>query len=162
MGYTHYWTPKKSSPKKFKEFSDTCKRLYENLPETSKTAGGYYSGEKIEIGDGMGELSETNKPEFSETAVIFNGVGRNSHETFAIEHKDTKWAFCKTARKPYDLLVCACLIAAADILGYKLKSDGCYEDWHPAISFYKSNVKNTDKRKYIVNEGKLHAFNIVL
>jgi len=162
MGYTHYWTPKKSSEKKFKEFSETCNRMYKNLPETSETAGGYCADEKIEIGDGAGHLSHESQPEFSTKAVIFNGVGENSHETFYIVKDENEWNFCKTARKPYDLLVCACLIAAADILGFTLTSDGGLEDWQPAISFYKKNIKNDTKRSIVVNKNKSHEFTINL
>ncbi len=136
--------------------------MYENLPEKSNTAGSYYSDEKIIIGDGAGNLSPLNTPEFSSKAVVFNGVGENSHETFYIEKKDIDLNFCKTARKPYDLLVCACLIAAADILNYTISSDGNLNDWQPAISFYKSNVKNLEKRSFVVNKGRSDEFIINL
>ena len=49
---------------------------------------------------------------------------------------DGDFNFCKTARKPYDLLVCACLIAAKKELNYEVHSDGKKEDWQPAIDFY--------------------------
>ena len=162
MGYTHYWIPKKTSNKKFKEFSETCKRMYNNLPNTSETAGGYCSDEKIEIGNSLGELSKDNQPEFSTKIVIFNGVGENAHEGFFIEYNNLDEECCKTNRKPYDFLVCACLIAAADILGYRLESDGNIEDWKPAISFYKNNVKNFEKRSIVVNKGKSYEFTINL
>jgi hypothetical protein len=61
------------------------------------------------------------------------------HETFVIERKarpqeghrkdeDTLFSFCKTARKPYDLMVQACLIL------YK-HSDGEMDDWTEAFKF---------------------------
>lgn len=138
MGYTHYWTPKKANPEKFKIFSDTCKKLYNNLPENTNTAGGYYSNEKIEIGNSDGSKL---KPIFENTYISFNGMGKNSHETFEINFNNTDWDFCKTARKPYDLLVCACLLAAADILNYEISSDGNFEDWEPAMKFYAETLK---------------------
>jgi hypothetical protein len=135
MGYTHHWYFKKciaDSPERFAEFSADCKKLYENLPEFSNSAGGYYSDVPIIIkgGDGTGE------PEFTNTEVIFNGDATDDmdHETFYITLKrlaldssvTASWEigreleeggqfwdgydFCKTARKPYDLLVAACLI----------------------------------------------------
>jgi len=154
MGYTHYWTPKKTSAKKFKEFSDTCKKLHDNLPEYSESAGGYYNDEKIKIGNGAGE---NNKPEFSKHTVCFNGVGKNSHETFHVGLTKLESDFCKTARKPYDLLVVACLLAAVDFLDYTFTSDG-FTDYYdernsvkihectdllPALNFY-NEVMGTD------------------
>jgi len=144
MGYTHYWTPKKSSAKKFKEFSNTCQKLHDNLPKKSDTAGGYHSDDEIEIGNGQGHLAGDNKPEFSKDAVWFNGVGKLAHETFAMSLNETNWTFCKTARKPYDLLVCACLLASIDILGYNVSSDGSIDDWKPAVKYYNEIIKNAN------------------
>jgi hypothetical protein len=139
MGYTHYWTPKQTSEKKFKEFSETCKKLHDNLPERSESAGDYFNDKPIVIKgwDGTGE------PIFDEKQVRFNGDESENlnHETFAIDFPDTDWNFCKTARKPYDLLVSACLLAAKQILGYEISSDGDMEDWKPAIEFYNSVVE---------------------
>ena len=149
MGYTNYWTPKKVSAKKFKEFSDMCKKLHDNLPETTDIAGGYYADNVIKIGEGMGEGG---KPEFTKDTVRFNGVGELSHETFSIVLNDNEWNFCKTARKPYDLLVCSCLLASAEILGYEISSDGNLDDWKPAIEFYNevvgSNITDKDLAKF--------------
>ena len=144
MGYTHYWTPKKTTAKKFKEFSNVCQKLHDNLPKTTDTAGGYYSDFEIKIGNGQGLLDKNNKPEFTKDYVWFNGVEELAHETFAISLNETDWTFCKTARKPYDLLVCACLLASIDILGYKVSSDGDIDDWKPALKYYNEIVKNTN------------------
>ena len=132
MGYTHYWTPKVATADKFKEFAATCKKLHKALPDTSETAGGYASDDKIKIRGWDG----TGKPTFKDDGISFNGDGDNGHETFSIDPKKDDWNFCKTARKPYDLLVVACLIAAHEILGYEVSSDGSFEDWKPAIEFY--------------------------
>ena len=59
-------------------------------------------------------------PEINNDKIWFNGVGDDSHETFAIyrirqpreswQGKDRRgWDFTKTARKPYDPVVVACL-----------------------------------------------------
>ena len=133
MGYTHYWTPKEVSAEKFKEFADTCKELKKNLPEKSNSGLGY-PDKKILIRGGNG----TGKPIFKDNIVSFNGDLKRDmdHETFYIEHGYDEWNFCKTARKPYDLLVCACLIAAHEILGYEVSSDGGINEWTSAIKFY--------------------------
>jgi hypothetical protein len=138
MGYTHYWTPKNSTKEQFKKFSNTCKELHKNLPDTTDTAGGYHSDDEVKIcgGDGKG------KPKFTSKEVCFNGDGKNDldHETFYIALDYFDWTFCKTARKPYDLLVCACLLAARDILKFDVSSDGDFEDWKPAIDFYVDTI----------------------
>jgi len=142
MGYTHYWIPKKTSAKKFLEFSNICSKLYRGLPKTTDTAGGYFADDKLEIGDGAGR--ENSKPEFSKDLVCFNGVGELMHETFAVGLNELSGEFCKTARKPYDLLVCVCLLAAVDILGYEISSDGELVDWKPAIDYYNQQIKGAN------------------
>ena len=134
MGYTHYYTPTTVTTDKWKEFVDTCKKLHKNLPSKTNTAGGYYEDEILKICDGMGE----GEPQIDLDGIIFNGNEDKglAHETLLIGKDDIDWSFCKTARKPYDLLVCAVLIAANEILGYDVSSDGNFEDWKPAINYY--------------------------
>jgi len=126
----------------------------ENLPDYSDTAGGWASEEKIEIRgwDGSGE------PQFTDDTIGFNGNEHQmvdgeeqnlSHETFRLDrtYHPESWErpekeggygqFCKTARKPYDLLVCGVLI----LLKYyfpksEVSSDGNYEDWKAARIWY--------------------------
>jgi hypothetical protein len=134
MGYTHYFTPKKASPKKWDELLKQVKKLHEALPANTDTAGGYSSNDPLTIKGGLGK----GEPEFSKKVICFNGDGDKGldHETFIIEPDVTDWNFCKTARKPYDLLVCAVLIATRSILNYEVSSDGNLDDWTPAIIFY--------------------------
>jgi len=134
MGYTHYWTPKVAEPKKWKEFVKTCKTLHKALPEYTDTAGGYCEDEELEICGGGG----TGKPKFTNKEVWFNGNEDKGldHETLYLAPDKLDWNFCKTARKPYDLLVVAVLIAAHDILDYEVSSDGNWDDWKPGVNFY--------------------------
>jgi hypothetical protein len=143
MGYTHYFTPKKSSQKKFNEFVKTCKKLHKALPKTSETAGGYYKDDEIKICGWDG----TGKPEFTSKLVSFNGNEDQNlnHETFSVAFDSDEWSFCKTAQKPYDLLVCACLIAAKEILDFEVTSDGRIKDWKPAIEFYLDTIYSFDE-----------------
>lgn len=146
MGYTHYFNGKKSTDTKFKEFSDACKKLYKNLPEKTDTAGGYHIEDKLEISGGIGE----GEPIFNNEIVCFNGKGELAHETFCVEKNGTDFEFCKTARKPYDLLVVACIIAAWQILDYKFSSDGfnsdgTCDDLQSAIDFYNEVMQPKNK-----------------
>jgi len=124
MGYTHYWKIEKStSTKNWNKFSETCKKLHDNLPK------------EIEIVNGAGQAGT--KPVFNDSEVRFNGVNELGHETFAIYKNELRdFDFCKTAQKPYDLLVCACLIAAHKYLKLDISSDGNVNDWMPAFKYY--------------------------
>ncbi len=112
--------------------------MYKALPEHSKSAGGEYEDEPLKICGGNG----TGKPLFRNDEVWFNGDEKNDldHETFCIEPDKLDWDFCKTARKPYDLLVVACLIAAHEILDYEVSSDGGFEDWKEGIELYMKTI----------------------
>lgn len=63
-----------------------------------------------------------------ETGIRINGVGDDAHELFIIQRPvpmDTMtadagekvWSFCKTARKPYDLVVSTILMRARILAG---------------------------------------------
>lgn len=86
-------------------------------------------------------------------AVYLNGFGEQSHETFAVPRdrnreemagkigdEGEEFVFCKTARKPYDEIVCAALIElerrfpdAVDV-----RSDGYFDNdlWLEGIELY--------------------------
>ena len=120
MGYTHYWdfNPTKIEFEKtrqtFKKVADEVNKMHNTLPSFSESAGGCYKNEPIVIKGGSGE----GKPIINDSNFWFNGDGSNNldHETFCIDvmQSDDKWNFCKTARKPYDLLVCCTLISLAN------------------------------------------------
>jgi hypothetical protein len=78
-------------------------------------------------------------PYHAELAAIVD-VADDSHESFSWPRRQPReaWqtgpagradAFCKTARKPYDVVVVACLLVAKHHLGaeVELASDGCFE-----------------------------------
>lgn len=144
MGYTHYWKQEVTA-NDYKEQSQKAlseiKKIVELLPEVPNTAGGYYEGSESILRDGYGE----GEPEIDEFGVCFNGDAENDldHETFQYDFigGHIKFAFCKTARKPYDKAVCLCLLALANnIEGFSFTSDGNVNDWQPAIDFYQSVI----------------------
>jgi len=64
------------------------------------------------------EYDDEKRPVVSKKQIRFNGIGDDGHETFMIlntekqsdfGHNDN-FAFCKTARKPYDIAVCEILL----------------------------------------------------
>jgi hypothetical protein len=137
MGYTHYFRmPENFTNDEWDDFIARCLNLYNQLPDTIKLAREW---DTPELG-----------PEFNEAEVRFNGVGDEGHETFLIQREgNDSFQFCKTAYKPYDLMVCACLIALKESAPQcRISSDGGPEDWKGAFNFYnqaeKSNITFVD------------------
>jgi hypothetical protein len=136
MGYTHYFPHAKTTKKKWAKILTDCKTLLEKLPKNIIIRGW----------DGGGE------PVFNDEKISYNGNADNDldHETFELlrdgaqpedyeADKKVGFRFCKTAYKPYDLLVCACLLVykhhSPDTL--ELGSDGDPEDWKASEEFVK-------------------------
>lgn len=65
--------------------------------------------------------------------IRFNGKGDEGHETFLVKRdtSDYNWNFCKTARKPYNEVVEACLTILAHYFkdDFKVSSDGEWNEW---------------------------------
>jgi hypothetical protein len=98
MGYTHYWEIDKSF-----ELSDECVSVLRDCCLAFQfVAEAFGSDIQFEYDDAKPWVV-TNK------FVRFNGLDEQGHETFFFHPTETGFNFCKTARKPYDLLVCACL-----------------------------------------------------
>ena len=159
MGYTHYYYRQKElDKKKFQDFKDDVVKLHRSLPEHTNSAGGYHTHQRVIIKGGDG----TGSPHFSIDGICFNGDKEKDmyHETFNIPRVHMKervdengliFDFCKTARKPYDILVCASLIALKKHFGndVKVSSDGDEEEWQPAIDFFEEVLgKKAPKRLF--------------
>jgi hypothetical protein len=143
MGYTHYWTFSKPALKKGN--MDKTETVYKKaLIECQKIAR-VYNDKCLDLGRSENRLSG-----FSAHTKIgkyggleINGKGDLSHETFSMrEHyrqnfEGDAFNFCKTARKPYDLVVTACLALLKYRLGdlIEVSSDGDANDWTDGVSF---------------------------
>lgn len=98
------------------------------------------------------------KPKITNQVISFNGRHKLAHETFLLVRRAKTYCkengaadridqaghvffFCKTERKPYDLLVCAMLLAVTEIAPSALlvSSDGDIrgKDWQSARDFLK-------------------------
>ena len=129
MGYTHYWKTKRAFTEK--EWAEMTKGTKKIIKESN-----------VPIGDGMGE----GQPIITDNAISLNGKGANSHETFYVSKEPTKFDFCKTALKPYDVVVCACLLLMMKILGNdaEVHSDGNMNgaDWAKGRELFKKVIKH--------------------
>ena len=130
MGYTHYQTiEKKVNLTKYKSALTDIRKLIKASPIDL----GDYCGDK----KGGAELLPD---------INFNGIDDLSHENFMLTKKPlVDFNFCKTAQKPYDLIVTACLAVLKDKLGaqVEVKSDGNKSDWVDGTK-YANNVLNRE------------------
>lgn len=131
MGYTHYWNYKKKSPNFEQEMINVHLDIQTGLKHIDR--------EKIVLRGGDG----TGNPEFTTESIIFNGDGSVGldHETFYFDGNPTDFEFCKTAHKPYDFVVCLCLLSLRNRLeGFDFSSDGGITEWEPVILFYQKFI----------------------
>jgi hypothetical protein len=122
MGYTNYWWRERDLD------AEAFVRAAADCEKVCKASG-------VPLAGPQGKPDT--KPTFSSQEIVFNGVGENAHETFFVprtleedfEQLDATgklFTFTKTARKPYDVAVCACLIVLKHHFGCKIRvqSDG--------------------------------------
>lgn len=137
MGYTHYYRQKPKLDKvKFSAFASDCKEIIKAAQARGITLVAW---------DGEG-----GDPVATDEKVSFNGLGDEAHESFVVtpESEISEWGkkdgetmafnFCKTAYKPYDAVVCACLVSLQNHFGddVKISSDGNEEDWDEGKRLY--------------------------
>jgi hypothetical protein len=119
MGYSHYLDGKiECSPMRWAKILEDIRAVVAEA--------------KVPLADGNGDGGTS--PEFSEKAICFNGVDAQGHETFHVENGMRGFHFCKTAQKPYDIIVCACLIILHEYIPtIKVSSDGNAVEWQSAV-----------------------------
>lgn len=129
MGYTHYWSMKKSFTKA--QWEKLCEATRVIVAE-SAVAGVplAYESDEADV-----------DPQIDAKVIRFNGIGANGYETFVIERKRRKpygyetvkellevgaFDFCKTGRKAYDPAVVSVLAYAQMIAPdrFSASSDG--------------------------------------
>ena len=135
MGYTHYYTL-------------GFPRADLKVLEIAADVKSIIMASEIKIGDWTGKPGS--KPEFGPDEINFNAMRPEDYENFRYpplfeqNHRtgiEEGFSFCKTARKPYDPVVCATLIAIKHHLGeyVSVRSDGDFDnpdEWGPAYELY--------------------------
>lgn len=151
MGYTHYWAFRKperkkgamaDAEKKYKKAIIDCQRIAVKYNKDKKTKG--LDWERL-----SGFAAHCKPGTYG--GLKLNGKGSNAHEDFCmrehlrdelgLQHKDRYGYgragsnFCKTARKPYDVVVTACLAVLKYHLGdlISISSDGTHKDWNDGV-----------------------------
>ncbi len=141
MGYTHYW--------RTDDLSECDELIMEEASGVIRKILEKYSD--------MVQFEEDceKKPECNNRIVRFNGIGEDGHETFWFDCMSRGFSFCKTARKPYDIVVCEILLVLKSFMpNLVISSDGfggdeVEEEWVNAIG----NVKEYGIH-YQVSEDK--------
>jgi hypothetical protein len=123
--YTHYWGNDDLSPEDEQVWKDFWPQLVSDAAIIIDRAG-------VPI---QRDSEDTRPPLLSvQEGIYLNGVGRDGHETLVLNPSGS-WDFCKTARKPYDVVVATILLRASILMGkaFHLSSDGAWgEDGWPA------------------------------
>ena len=134
MGYTHYWY---LNPHGNQEKYDIAKKIIAEILKNSP----------VSLANGVSEAGS--KPVFDKE-IWFNGVAHGSHETFwlpatlkellngkYIQKDDAGRVFSsiKTAYKPYDTVVTACLTVLKNAVGEdaSISSDGEVQDFQAGM-----------------------------
>lgn len=140
MGYTHYFKmpkPQKTGP--WMALVDDVGKLMGRLPTAGQLLGSY----GIDTGPitlcgphGSGE------PICNANEIAFNGDASldMASETLLLLPKKID-DYCKTARHPYDFVVCGVLALANHHLPrFDLRSDGDTEEWRPALDWLQKHI----------------------
>lgn len=151
MGYTHYFPQQKECPlDQWAALKADVLRLYDQRPDSFESAGQSSTG-RLTLCDGWGEVELTEaaqlfRVEAEGESLFFNGDDREgrgqAYETMMLTQYHTPgFAFCKTARKPYDWFVVACLLLAAKHCPgvWKIGTDGDPDDWLPVVQWLEAN-----------------------
>jgi hypothetical protein len=137
MGYTHYFTFKKAPKGKASQIETNyqkalidCQRIILAYSNVNGGLSGFSAHTKL------GQYGGLN----------VNGSKEDGHETFVLrEHfsQNESFNFCKTARKPYDTVVTACLIVLSYRLGacIDVSSDGDATDWTEGLRLAQKVLK---------------------
>lgn len=141
MGYTHYFPQRRDfTPNEWMDVRTAAKRII----DTAKAEGVVVCF----------EYDAADKPPVTDAKLIrFNGVGDDGHETFIVYRRvsdmGATWEvyanelktrgeifnFCKTAAKPYDVVVTA-ILAAIDLMApgaLGIESDGEAANWEEGV-----------------------------
>jgi hypothetical protein len=120
-------------------------------------AGGYHAADPVKICDFDGQGA----PKLTKEHIAFNGEAPElDHESFYFEAKRSLpypggtlgWACCKTARKPYDVVVVACLTFLSRDYGFEVSSDGDVADWEAGVKLAEDALARDFANPLIIKE----------
>ena len=137
--YMHrYKQTKAATVKQWTNIKADVELLLANIPPTSESAGSTFAHLSLLLADGTGKPGTV--PKVTTEEIALNGVeGKHdlSHESLWLtrtKNIEPEAHYCRTARKPYDLVVCAVLLVLQHHAPgvWTITTDGTLEDWDPA------------------------------
>lgn len=161
MGYTHYWSfkpAKKGTAKqveiKYQKALQECAKVAREYNKQCAENG--LTNERL-----SGYTAHSKSGEYG--GLQINGKADLAHEEFTLrEHySENESDFCKTARKPYDIVVVACLAILKYRLGelIDIGSDGYNDDWNAGVDLArritKRAIQNPIQKVYQYQQLKL-------
>ncbi len=136
MGYTHYWSfvdkrgERAKLDRKYKQALKLCSKLAYEYNRELKAIG-------LECERLSGYSAHVKPGTYG--GLKLNGKGEGMHEEFSMREHFAEALktreFCKTARKPYDIVVVASLCILKHYLGenFVVDSDGDRDDWQEGL-----------------------------
>lgn len=173
MGYTHYWRQNKDIPvEKWKIITEAAQVFVSCLPGIDPGTARSTPGRKLQLTRVGFKDDDPAAPQIDAGAIRLNGAGDSENarandeeweyagETFLFPRKSfgqDSFTFCKTNRRPYDLVVCAILFVVDAVAPecVKISSDGDLEDWTPAIEWVRTLQRNNQLPKELPGYGLL-------
>jgi hypothetical protein len=144
MGYTHYWSIK-TTKKKHDLINEERYQL--GIRYCQRVIRHYQSTVPKGCDERLSGYSAHTKGEY--LGIEFNGSRGNDHETFMLAPHllMENGGFCKTARKPYDVVVVACLIIMSSVLPevFQFESDGDCQDMLDSMILIENAIGNDNE-----------------
>lgn len=150
MGYTHYFSINKEAA--FGRTAEYEQKYQLALRQCARIAKNYNARLKAVDKKHPNRLSgfTVHTPISKYGGLHINGTAEFAHEDFCLREHFTQnqGGFCKTARKPYDVVITACLITLKHYLGqgFQVESDGLASDWIEGLELAKkvTRIKTLD------------------
>lgn len=157
MGYTHYWTCDKAP----KGQASIVERQYQKAIKDCQKIIKYYQKRQPKGSDTR--LSGYSAHTDWYGGIEFNGCRGNQCESLSFRDHwpENEPAFCKTGRRPYDIVVVACLAVMKHRMGplFYVDSDGDFMDWLAGVELAKAATRLKIKNPIAAKLGKLQAIN---
>ncbi|POZ50625.1 hypothetical protein [Methylovulum psychrotolerans] len=140
MGYTHnFQITRRPTQENWAHLMFDVEHLIKTLPSYHELIN---LGSDVDKGIVLRGPMGDKKPICNSRKIAFNGdsLTDSACETFLLAPKVMADS-CKTARQPYDFVVCASLVLGfLHIPDFVLTSDGDTDDWLPAVSWVRQNI----------------------
>ena len=139
MGYSHSYTLQEHADPRFAEIT--------------RDVNDIITASEIPMGDANGNPGS--QPQLGPELIRLNGIQPQHCETF-LYPAPSGWEYCKTGYQPYDVIVCATLMAMKHHLqeNVAISSDGNLDgpEWQAAYRLYRRALKRPPPEEFRQHE----------